>query len=107
MGEFTSDELINWHLEKMELRSNLLAQKGIYGGIFVEDFTGLSMSHWYKPAVDMLKVMMNVDQQGYPEFSTVTNLLISLVFVLIVFTPISRLCFTSTRRVFSLCSGVC
>jgi hypothetical protein len=37
--------------------------------VFVEDFTGLSMAHWYTPAVEFLKAMMAVDQQNYPELS--------------------------------------
>jgi hypothetical protein len=46
-----------------------LFECGVFGGVFVEDFTGLSMAHWYTPAVEFLKTMMAVDQQNYPELS--------------------------------------
>ena len=69
MTAFSKDELIYWHCETMEKNSQRLYRAGQFGGVFVEDFTGLSMAHWYKPAVEFLKLMMHTDQQNYPEFS--------------------------------------
>ena len=69
MNSFSKEELIYWHLEKLEINMQNLYECGQYGGVFIEDFTGLSMAHWYAPAVDFLKMMMAVDQQNYPELS--------------------------------------
>jgi hypothetical protein len=69
MNNFTKEDLIYWHIERLEKNMQILHEHGQYGGVFVEDFTGLSMAHWYKPAVEFLKEMMQTDQQNYPELS--------------------------------------
>ncbi len=69
MNSFSKEELIYWHLEQLEQNMQRLFEHGRFGGVFIEDFTGLSMAHWYAPAVDFLKMMMAVDQQNYPELS--------------------------------------
>lgn len=69
MEKFNKDELMLWHLEQMEHLAQWLYREGRFGFVFIEDFTGLSLAHWHKPAVDMLKHMMNIDQSNYPEFS--------------------------------------
>jgi hypothetical protein len=69
MNSFAKEDLIYWHLERLETNMQKLYEAGQYGGVFVEDFTGLSMAHWYKPAVEFLKEMMATDQQNYPELS--------------------------------------